>query len=169
MKYFTADWHILHDNNRGSGIIQYCNRPFSDVKKMGHTIIGNYNSVVTDKDEAYFLGDFSLTKDKYYLERIVPNLRGTKYLILGNHDYLKPFEYEEIGFVSVHTSLEVDGMILVHDPAKSYKNRSKWFLCGHVHDLFKIFKNCYNVGVDSHNFYPVSSDQVMEDIKSYAS
>ncbi len=52
MVYFTADLHLGHNS-----IIQSCNRPFSSVEEMDETIIGNWNSRVSDVDEVYVLGD----------------------------------------------------------------------------------------------------------------
>ena len=87
-----------------------------------------------------------------------------KILILGNHDSLKPFTYIDLGFESVHTSLELSyngkDYVLVHDPAASCIDRNRIFLCGHVHDLFKIQRNVINVGVDVWNFFPVSMEQI---------
>ena len=160
MIFFTADSHFHHDK-----IIQYCNRPFKHTRDMDNTMLYRYNSRVTDDDEVYFIGDLfdlQLGKNLHIVERMINKLKGRKHLILGSHDYLKPFEYVDAGFTSVHTSLEVEGMILNHDPAVSCIDRSKVFLCGHVHTLFKTQLNVINVGVDMWNFFPVSLTQIVE-------
>jgi len=159
MIWFTSDQHFHHDK-----IIGYCNRPFSRTRDMDNTIIHRYNSKVEDEDTVYFLGDlFDLQfgRNFHIVERVINKLKGNKHLILGSHDYLEPFEYVEAGFISVHTSLEVEGMILNHDPAVSCIDRDKIFLCGHVHTLFKTKVNVINVGVDVWNFYPVSLQEIM--------
>ena len=160
MIFFTSDQHYHHDR-----IIEYCNRPFKHTRDMDNTILHRYNSRVTDDDVVYFIGDLfdlQLGKNLYIVERMINKLKGTKILILGSHDFLKPFEYVELGFQSVHTSLQVMDFILVHDPAVSCIDRSKPFLCGHVHTLFKVQKNVINVGVDVWNFFPVSLTQIVE-------
>ena len=128
-------------------------------------MVARYNSVVHHNDTVYFIGDLfdlKLGKSQYLVEQMINRLKGRKILILGSHDYLKPFEYVELGFESVHTSLQVGEFVLVHDPAVSVVARSKVFLCGHVHTLFDIKENVINVGVDVHNFYPVSEEQIMK-------
>lgn len=157
MIWFTADWHFDHDH-----IIDYCKRPFKNAHDMNHVITDKYNSRVNDGDIVYVVGDVSLLKSSFLIERHLKRLKGTKFLILGNHDKLGPFEYVDIGFVSVHTALEKEGMIMVHDPAVSCIDRNKLFLCGHIHELFKVKKNVINVGVDVWDFFPVSLTQIIE-------
>lgn len=85
-----------------------------------------------------------------------------KILVLGNHDELKAFSYIEAGFESVHTSLEVNGRILIHDPAVATINPNKTFICGHVHTLFLKCSNTINVGVDQFSFMPVQESTIID-------
>lgn len=157
MIYFTADTHYGH-----SEIINVCNRPFKSVNEMNKVMIRNYNSVVRNEDTCYFLGDFVFPQHIELVKRILSKLNGRKHLILGNHDNLKPFDYIEYGFTSVHTSLEIlnphckTKIILVHDPALSCVDKEATFLGGHVHHLFQEVQNFINVGVDVRKFLPVS-------------
>ena len=158
--FFSADHHFHHDR-----IIGYCKRPFKHTREMDNTMIARYNSRVQDDDTVYFIGDLfdlQLGKNFYIVERLVNKLKGRKILILGSHDYLEPFKYIEAGFESVHTSLQVGEFVLVHDPAVSCVNRSMIFLCGHVHDLFRIRLNAINIGVDAWNFFPVSEEEIQK-------
>jgi calcineurin-like phosphoesterase family protein len=169
MIYFTADWHIGHDN-----IIELVSRPFRTMARMEKYIIRNYNAIVKNDDEVYFVGDYVWGRNLHELERVTKKLNGIKYLILGNHDLMKPFDYIEAGFVQVATHLELsipihtswhdydEEYIMIHDPAKSVVNREKIFICGHVHDLFLTQKNVMNVGVDVWHFKPVSIDTIKE-------
>lgn len=152
MIWFTADQHFGHHN-----IIKYCKRPFQNVNEMNKVIIERYNQVVSDNDTVYFLGDVALhDKDEYIkIRRCIRQLKGEKHLILGNHDKLKPFTYLKIGFESVHTQLELNTLLLVHDPANAYKRPNKLHITGHVHNLWVVQNNCYNVGLELHNYYPV--------------
>lgn len=54
MNYYIADTHFGHNN-----ILRLSNRPFSTIEEMDRTIIVNWNSRVTDRDDVYILGDFS--------------------------------------------------------------------------------------------------------------
>jgi calcineurin-like phosphoesterase family protein len=77
MKIFvTSDTHFGHNN-----IIKYCNRPFKTSQEMDETLIKNYNSVVSNDDHVYFLGDFSMSNDPEYLNYIFHRLHGRKFLI----------------------------------------------------------------------------------------
>lgn len=170
MIHFTADPHFSHTN-----VLRYCRRPFKDVQEMDNELIKRWNSVVKPEDTVYILGDFSLkgSEDVDWYRRILKKLPGEKHLILGNHDTLKPFTYIDVGFASVHTHLHLNDMmtpehemwdeiILAHDPSVSVMDRSKLYLVGHVHDLFKICKNAVNVGVDVWDYTPVSLKQIEE-------
>lgn len=156
MNYFTADWHLGHEN-----IIKYCARPFASIKEMHKTIFDNYNERVEETDTVYFLGDLTMRYKKEKLEDIFNDLPGRKILILGNHDKLKVLDYIDSGFESVHTFLDIGKYVLVHDPAVACsKVETRPWLVGHVHGLFKQVKNVTNVGVDVWNFYPVSEKEL---------
>lgn len=157
MNYYTADIHFGDD-----AIVHCCNRPFNTVEQHDREIIKKFNSILKPEDELYVIGDLSMSKDFDYLKNCVESINCRKHLILGNHDNLKPFEYVDIGFQTVHTALVLHhlNVILVHDPAVATINRSKFFICGHIHDLFKIIKNVLNVGVDIWEYKPVSHEQV---------
>jgi len=160
MKYFTADTHFSHAN-----IIEYCNRPFKNLIEMDTEIIRRWNKTVSKDDDIYILGDFAMAKYRDLLRMYSKELNGNKHLIIGNHDKLHPLSYLKIGFKSIHAPyLEIDGLTLIHDPALSQADNSRQYLCGHVHNLFKRQKNCYNVGVDVHNFYPQSIDFIKEEL-----
>ena len=163
MIWFSADYHFGHDN-----IIGFVNRPFKNIHSMEKATIERHNSLVSSGDTVYFLGDFSLYGSEYYkwFEKIIPKFNGTKHLILGNHDRLKPFAYISAGFASVHTSLELiyndNTYIMVHDPAVATIQMSKpvrW-LCGHIHLVFKKLNNILNVGIDVHGYNPISIEDV---------
>jgi len=168
--WFTADNHFSHFN-----IIKYANRPFKSSEGMDYEIVRRYQEKVKDEDTVYFIGDFSLRGAGYrnWYKKMLDNLPGTKILILGSHDELNPFMYVDVGFQSVHTFLDFQfsgefkehlHYYLHHDPAASIIAPDVTWLVGHVHTLFLRQKNCYNVGVDVHNFFPVSIDEVRESL-----
>ena len=147
--WFTSDQHFFHHN-----VLEYCKRPFKSAHEMNETIIANYNALVSPSDTVYMLGDLGILNSSALpkLESVIQRLNGNKHLILGNHDMYKPFTYVRMGFVSVHTSLEVEGFYLAHEPAV---HKSGPVLCGHVHEKWLRQANVVNVGVDVWDFKPV--------------
>lgn len=187
MKYFTSDQHFGHKN-----IIKYSKRPFSDIEEMHDTLIKNFNNAVSQNDETYHLGDFSL--DDRIVKFILPKLNGTHYLIAGNHDacfikhkgHKKQIEnYISYGFSKVFphfTTLNLDKetILLSHLPPadQNFENiryfdyrpkndgQYKYIFHGHVHEAWKIKDNCINVGVDQWNYTPVSFDVLIHTLES---
>lgn len=88
MLWVTSDFHFDHFN-----IIKYTNRPFESLYQMNETIIKKFNSVVSNDDTTYFLGDFCFCKRKSSEEDYIKvarsfreRLNGKVILIRGNHD-----------------------------------------------------------------------------------
>jgi calcineurin-like phosphoesterase family protein len=169
--FFTSDLHLQHKN-----IIKYCERPFENINQMNITIMDNWNSLVSENDVVFILGDFcfgDVSTWCYLLDR----LKGKKYLILGNHDKSVP----ENKFVNVQPLMNVlimgDGEIpegqrisLCHYPMVSWyqSHRGSWQLFGHHHSLKSnkpsilngISPNQYDVGVDGNDFLPISYEAI---------
>ena len=149
-KFVTSDLHFHHEN-----MIKYCNRPFKTMNEMHEVMIERWNKKVSPSDQVYVLGDFCWGDSIRVHQRILKKLNGCKFLIIGNHDEERPRFYISAGFRAVYYPyFEIDDMVLCHDPALSQVDRSRKFLVGHIHDLFKTQKNCINVGVDVWDFYP---------------
>lgn len=159
--FFTSDWHFFHE-----GIIKICNRKFTTTSKMHTSIIKNINDNVKKKDTLIVAGDI-MTKGSDYLLPLSKKLDQIKckniILVVGNHDKLQVNQYLDAGFISVHTLLEIPeyNLTVVHDPAVAIIDKNRLFVCGHVHNLFVTCNNCVNVGVDAHDFKPVSIDKII--------
>ena len=54
MNYYISDLHFGHAN-----VMRYDSRPFANPDEMDAEIVRRWNSVVTDKDKVYILGDIS--------------------------------------------------------------------------------------------------------------
>jgi len=155
--FFTADQHFGHSN-----ILKYCNRPFKDVEEMNATLIQNWNSVVSDNDEVFVLGDFALCKPPE-MAAIFKQLNGArKILIRGNHDR-SIRQMLEVGFHEVHSKLEWKGWTLQHHPPEDTNRKT---LCGHVHQNWVRKGWTVNVGVDVWNFKPVASENLLTAVQS---
>lgn len=81
MNYYIADLHLGHTN-----IIRLSNRPYTTVDEMDKDLIDKWNSVVSDNDDIYIVGDLIFRTNKGY-EYYLKQLRGKKHLIIGNHDH----------------------------------------------------------------------------------
>lgn len=102
MRWFTSDLHIGHHN-----IITFCERtrPFfqvpagaedyeetlltPDVDKMNKALLDNYNDLVSDDDEVWFVGDVALGRQQSTVP-FLKQFKGHKTLIPGNHDACHP-------------------------------------------------------------------------------
>ncbi len=164
--FFTADEHY-----GDKGIIEYCNRGYPSPDLMNKDIIYKNNLTVKPGDTVYHLGDITFNNDLHLIRDIVKQLHGTHVLILGNHDRIYPFDLVEVGFQSVHTALKLNlqgfDVILAHDPSIwTVVPQGTVFICGHIHCLFKSIpeKLVYNAGVDVNNFYPVSFEQILQEL-----
>jgi len=178
--YLTGDHHFDQE-----GMIQVENRPFDNVRHQKSELIRLHNELVNEEDIVYFLGDLCMggPEAKTDIKEFVSSLNGHKHLILGNHDILKPFDYIEIGFHSVHTSLPLsirsigpemyemnsnlhchpDIIYLNHDPAPSIIAKDNLWICAHVHSLFRRVKNVVNVGVDVRGFKPMLIEHALSE------
>lgn len=167
--FYTADLHLGHQN-----IIRFCDRPFADIEEMNHVIITNMHARVTPEDDLYILGDVGYRADNP--EYLVSQLPGKKHLIIGNHDKnIRKKEICDKYFESVDQYKEISDngrrVILFHYPIVSWNGmfRGSYHLYGHIHNRFdnpaceELAKmdHAFNVGVDLHNFFPVTLDELI--------
>jgi calcineurin-like phosphoesterase family protein len=147
--------HYGHQN-----ILKYCDRPFDDLDHMHGELIKRWNSVVTDQDIVYIVGDAVMGQRETTLQ-FIKQLAGHKYLVPGNHDdchamYAGKQKYarmQEMYFEVFDDILDeqyiVDEFLLCHFPYNrpgltDYAGRdySQWepvdhgatLLCGHIHE-----------------------------------
>lgn len=149
--WLTSDPHFGHKN-----VIKYCDRPFMDVEEMNEEIIRRHNSLVQPGDIVYMLGDVAFSNAESMLER----MNGIFLFIRGNHDR-NAIKKKALD----HLVIEYDKMrlLLLHNPKNIYGNFTL-NVCGHVHEkwLYNPYLNAYNVGVDVHDFYPVSLTDIFK-------
>lgn len=157
--YLISDEHYGHEK-----IIDSCSRPFKNTREYESISIKNHNSIVAPEDTVYHLGDVFWGDQWQRLAALLKRLNGTHHLILGNHDVRIPvWNFVEAGFTSVHTSLMLDGYLLIHDPAVAGVFPDWKVIHGHVHGMgLNIAPNCYNVSVEMHNYSPVNFDVIKE-------
>lgn len=177
MIFVTSDLHFGHDKE-----FLYGPRGFSSIKEHDKTIIENWNSIITPEDDVYILGDLMLGDNEYGME-CLRKLAGFKHIIIGNHDTTSRIRmYHDDIFVSEIIYATVIkhgkyGFYLSHYPTSvgnyddEIKHRKFYSLSGHTHtkDKWKDFSimKSYHVELDAHNNFPVSIEQIIEDIKNY--
>lgn len=82
--WFSSDLHIAHLN----ALTIMPHRPWSDVDSMSQGLIDNYNSIIKDGDTVIILGDLIMGKKFENVPKYLPQLKGNKTLLCGNHDFL---------------------------------------------------------------------------------
>lgn len=92
--YYISDLHLLHKNVTDEGS-NFENRPFKTLEEMHRTIKENWNSIVTNADHVYILGDLAWKENEDAIQ-FVSTLKGNKHLILGNHDNVKDLRYKQL-------------------------------------------------------------------------
>ena len=130
MNFYISDLHFGHKN-----IIISDNRPFSSVEEMNETLISNWNSVVTNADKVYVLGD--LFWDNRSGKEILPLLKGRLHLIQGNHDKLNTSLRQRFEWIENYAEIDdkSNKIILCHYPIAHWKNADYGtiHLYGHIH------------------------------------
>lgn len=152
MIYFTADTHFNQQRT-----LELSRRPFDSVEHMNNTLISNWNTIVKQEDTVYHLGDFGdITYRDYLNGRII--------LLLGNYEH-KDYEYNELNsyfdIIPRPKEVVIEGheFYLVHEPVDQHPY--KFNLFGHIHKLQMVKQNGLNVGIDCHNFKPISLEEVL--------
>lgn len=96
MIYFSSDLHLYHQ--RALEIMP--NRPWKTVDEMNQGLIDNWNSVISNEDYIFVLGDFIMGQNKFgTIPKVMSQLKGKIILLRGNHDKgfsdHRPGKYEE--------------------------------------------------------------------------
>lgn len=151
MIYFTADTHFGHERT-----LKLSRRPFDSVDKMNAAIVARWQLTVKPEDTVYHLGDFG---DPSFIEL----LSGKIYFLPGNYDDEKTVKAldEQCHIISPNLIVELEQfkLQLIHEPDEAI-DTGLFFLFGHIHNLQMVKRNGLNVGVDCHNFTPISLDTV---------
>jgi calcineurin-like phosphoesterase family protein len=157
MKWFTSDWHLGHQD-----ILIADERPFQSLFDMKIALSENINDKIYEDDVLYVIGDTSYKSNQQeQIGGFLDTLKvKRKILIVGNHDRLNWNRYIDYGFESVHSSLEVDDYVLVHDPAIASCYQEKKFICGHLHRSYRKCNNVVNVGCCAWDYKPLSANYI---------
>ena len=165
--FFTADTHFGHKK-----IIKYSNRPFASVEEMDRVMIDRWNEQVSDVDIVYHLGDVGLCPPKKLMP-LLQELNGRICLIRGTHEASAEACSDRFDWIKDYHELEVDDpdayggkrcIVLFHYAMRVWNasHHGAWSLYGHTHgDLEDLPDSLsFDVGVDSHDFRPISYEEV---------
>ena len=164
--FFASDYHWAHKN-----IISYDKRPFKDELENESEILKRHNSIVTENDDFYFLGDLALMYKKEERERVESllwQLNGDKHFIKGNHDHKETIAmYKEVGtYLGEQARIILNGVdvTLNHFPMRTW-NRShhgSLHLYGHHHgDIERSpWGRSMDVGIMINNYYPFNWEDI---------
>lgn len=192
--FFTADTHFGHAN-----IIKYCKRPqyssedfdeegqwrSSTIRRlraqdMDAMLVSNWNSVVTNEDTVYHLGDFSFGSVHQTINYLCEIRFKRFYFIWGNHDSAMRGLYQQfkshkapaylmnrvffLGHLEeVRIGYDVN-ITLCHYAMKVWNksHAGTWHLYGHSHGSLPDdpHSRSLDVGVDVHGYRPISLEEV---------
>lgn len=142
MNFYIADLHVFCKSQTKQGA-NYDNRPFKTVEEMNQYILECWNTRVTNADKVYILGDIALRGRNNALIGFVAQLKGREILVVGNHDDVSDYRYQQL-FEQIIPYAEVEDafggrnyrLVLQHYPILMWKNqhRGTIHLYGHVHN-----------------------------------
>lgn len=158
--WFTSDTHFNH-----KWIIGH--RGFETVEAMNETLVERWNDRVKTGDRVYHLGDVSLGNVQGTRE-ILDRLKGTIYLIRGNHESVAENKTNASRFewIKDYHSLRVGEhkVYLCHYAFRSWNcmHHGSWNLHGHSHGSLEDLQTLkqLDVGTDCHGFAPITFEEV---------
>lgn len=173
--FYIADTHFDHE-----AILHFDNRPWATIEEHDKALINNWNSVVTNEDIVYILGDFHWGTENDWIE-LLERLNGNKVLIRGNHDITPSKSRKYFQDVKDYKEIDDNGrkVVLCHYPMPYFKNHYYgWYhLYGHVHNsfehnmaehqkylmeqLYDMPCNMYNVGAMHIGYTPRTLDEII--------
>jgi calcineurin-like phosphoesterase family protein len=169
--FFTSDTHFGH-----AAIIRHQKRPFATVEQMDAALIMRWNACVRPTDTVYHLGDFCYRSGPKTAADYLARLSGTVHLICGNHDIDTVRDHgSAFASVSEMLTLKIDGqrIVLFHYPLREWPHAfsDAWHLFGHVHGNLDHQPHGFSldVGVDSHEYRPLSLAQVSQKLEHRSS
>lgn len=157
-KYVFSDPHFYSES-----IIFNGQRPFANAAEMNQALINNYNAVVQKQDIVYWLGDVMYGATKERVSNILKQLRGRKFLIMGNHDRNHSATWWlSCGFEKVYSHPIYDAenyIMLSHEPLPEFGEMHPIAnIHGHIHIQDYDFTNHaqhINVCVEKTDYKPV--------------
>ncbi|MCR5237801.1 MAG: hydrolase [Lachnospiraceae bacterium] len=175
MILYTSDLHFGHSN-----VIGFDHRPFGDIDEMDHVLIELWNGRVQPDDTVYIVGDFCY-RSEHPAEWYLRQLKGHKFLILGNHD--KPIlsnpnalHYLEGVDKMMHVKDGEHHVSLCHFPIVEWNGyfRGSYHIYGHIHnrkdEAYEVMKKkdrALNAGCMINNYTPASFNELVRNNETF--
>lgn len=152
MKYLFSDPHFGHDRLREKARSQ-----FKTIQEHDEAIVKNWNKVINSDDTVvYILGDLGFKEE---VSKYIPQMRGYKILILGNHDnYSKTFYNELFDEVYDHPLFIHSRMVLSHIPIPV--EDGVFNIHGHTHDIDLDSEYHINVSAERIDYKPIPLEKM---------
>ena len=169
--YVTSDWHFGHSRE-----FIYGPRGFTSIEDHDEAIINNHNSIVTNEDDVYVLGDLMLGNNNHGIECIL-RLNGKLHIVRGNHDTSARIElYKTLpNVVEVADAIRFKcgkyNFYCYHYPTltgnleKETLKQMEINLYGHTHQTNSFYEDrpyMFHCGIDSNACKPVEINKVIE-------
>ncbi len=156
--FWTSDIHFKHKS-----ILHYTDRGSLTTAFAEHDLmmVDSINSVVTENDILYILGDIAHCASPWLTLDLVSKLNGKLHLVKGNHDTKHMDAYKNSGlFASVQSELQLvfnkRRIIMYHFPILEWDagHYGSWMLHGHTHGNLNYAKH----GLENNRIFDVSLD-----------
>lgn len=158
--FFTADTHFGDHRT-----INIWRRPFGSVADMDALLVERWNAAVAPGDTVWHLGD--VARRPAEVPALLVRLNGTKHLLRGNNDPDATLAAAGWASVGDYAEIELDGrrLVLCHYPFRSWngQHRGALNLHGHSHGRLKPVARQFDVGVDVHDFAPVTLARLLRE------
>ena len=161
--WIWSDLHLGHE-----AVIKYENRPFEGAPQMSQKLRKSWQEKVKSQDIIINLGDIAFKSNKGDLTKVISNLPGRKWLILGNHDRGHSMAWwRDVGFERVYDFpiIYEKFYILSHEPI--YINQSMPYvnIHGHTHSSSSDHKQMVNVSVEKTGYQPIDFELIKDRFK----
>ena len=160
--WFVSDTHFGHRGILSSRMDRP--RPFPSIEAHDEYLISRWNDRIRDEDIVYHLGDFAYGGGHAYARQVFYQLRGRKFLIVGNHEgqglrlpwAAPPVQACRVVVQDPGMSRPV-GCWLSHYGHRTWPNvwRGDIHLYGHSHGSLPGTARSCDVGVDVWGYRPV--------------
>ena len=169
MDYFSSDFHIGHTR-----VMIGDRTPFATIMEHDETIIERVNAL-GPKARLFFLGDMTLKSGRQYLIDLIARFKVELHMIWGNHDdaLRKLYTGHPEFFPNIKSAHDVlylrinkQKIFLSHYSHRSWRSQhhGSWHLFGHSHGKLdsKPYGMSFDVGLNSHEYRPISFERVGE-------
>jgi calcineurin-like phosphoesterase family protein len=158
--FFTSDTHFGDPR-----VLRIDRRPFASLAEHDAALVGRWNEAVGRDDVVWHLGDVASARPAGEVAALLAALNGEKHLIIGNNDGEGTVAAPGWASVAHYAELTVDGrrLVLCHYPFRTWNGMGKGVidLHGHSHGKLAPATRQYDVGVDAHDFRPVTLSGIL--------